>query len=944
MGFPSTGNPVTEFLINGTWTDLSSRVRAEDGQPGIRISRGRSDEQSRVAAQRCELTLNNRDGLLSNRNPSSIYYGLLPRNTQLRVKAGTGDTYLRLPHDYSATLTARASTPDVASLDIVGDLEVRADIQPLSWRPTLYPLIAGKYKITGDQRSWLLYLTPEGKPIFAWTTSGAVATRQTRTCTAAVPITAGRLSIKVTLDVNNGAAGHDVAFYTASSIDGTYTQLGTTITTAGVTSIFSSSAVLTAGQADDDATVFTNGMAFQGRFHKLRVYNGIAGTIVANPDFTAQSFGATSFADSTPKTWTVGAGARITSDRCRFWGELSSLPQRWDKSGRDVWITGTASGVIRRLTQGASPVRSAIYRALSQRSTLTGYWPLEDGSLALSAASAVADSAAGTSITLTPAETSTLPGAESATGMGATTSRFIGTPKTSSTTGTAYYTMYFKLTALPVADSTFATLTTTGTARKVNFKVGAAGFVFEFLAADGTTLDSQAVAFGSFSGVSYSPLNQWLAMNIILETSGGNVSYSARWSNVAAESFVGIGPTTFAGTVGRITQVLISTANSANFVDAQLAHVHTSTTDEDFVTTELAQAADAYLGETAGARMVRLSSEVGVTLEVVGDPDDTETMGYQTVSPYMDLMYDCADADQGILAEGRDFLGLEYHTRTALEHRRDIDIDYDAKHLAEVPVPTEDDQGVVNDVTVRRPNASSGRREIDSGAMSTLDPPSGIGRYDTDLTLNVELDSRLDDIASWIANRGSVDEARYPNLAVAAHRTIIAADATLLGQLAMLDVGMTAALVDLPAWLPPDDVLLLVQGYAEELGKFLWTITFNTTPATIYNTGRYDYTTVAGTSRYDHATSTLAAGVTSSATSLSVAANSSTPTTVDLWTTDVTSVPFDIMVGGEQITVTAISGASSPQTMTVTRAVNGISKAQIAGTRVRLYRPVYWGL
>jgi hypothetical protein len=36
--------------------------------------------------------------------------------------------------------------------------------------------------------------------------------------------------------------------------------------------------------------------------------------------------------------------------------------------------------------------------------------------------------------------------------------------------------------------------------------------------------------------------------------------------------------------------------------------------------------------------------------------------------------------------------------------------------------------------------------------------------------------------------------------------------------------------------------------------------------------------------------------------------------------------------------VTAISGASSPQTFTVTRSVNGVVKSQAAATAVQLFR------
>jgi hypothetical protein len=49
--------------------------------------------------------------------------------------------------------------------------------------------------------------------------------------------------------------------------------------------------------------------------------------------------------------------------------------------------------------------------------------------------------------------------------------------------------------------------------------------------------------------------------------------------------------------------------------------------------------------------------------------------------------------------------------------------------------------------------------------------------------------------------------------------------------------------------------------------------------------------------------------------------------------------PFDIEVEGVRLRVTAISGASSPQTFTVTQApVNGVTKTIPAGTAVRLWQ------
>ena len=53
-----------------------------------------------------------------------------------------------------------------------------------------------------------------------------------------------------------------------------------------------------------------------------------------------------------------------------------------------------------------------------------------------------------------------------------------------------------------------------------------------------------------------------------------------------------------------------------------------------------------------------------------------------------------------------------------------------------------------------------------------------------------------------------------------------------------------------------------------------------------------------------------------------------------LWATGACSI--NVMVAGEEIEITGISGASSPQTFTVTRSVNGVVKSQSSGAAVVL--------
>lgn len=80
--------------------------------------------------------------------------------------------------------------------------------------------------------------------------------------------------------------------------------------------------------------------------------------------------------------------------------------------------------------------------------------------------------------------------------------------------------------------------------------------------------------------------------------------------------------------------------------------------------------------------------------------------------------------------------------------------------------------------------------------------------------------------------------------------------------------------------------------------------------------------------------SELAAGVDADDATLSV-----TVTAGPRWTTDPSEMPILIDVGGEHMSVTAISGTSSPQTFTIgARSVNGVVMAHTAGTAVSLAR------
>jgi hypothetical protein len=72
-----------ELWIDDEWVDITSDVYT---RAPITITRGRTAEGGQVEPSSCTLTVNNRDGTYSPRNPSSDYFGKIGRNTPIRVR------------------------------------------------------------------------------------------------------------------------------------------------------------------------------------------------------------------------------------------------------------------------------------------------------------------------------------------------------------------------------------------------------------------------------------------------------------------------------------------------------------------------------------------------------------------------------------------------------------------------------------------------------------------------------------------------------------------------------------------------------------------------------------------------------------------------------------------------------------------------------------------
>lgn len=879
MAFPQSPLDVdVELQVGGAWTDITPDVYLRDK---ISISRGRQDEASQVDPSTCTLTLNNRAGKYSPRNPMSPYYGLIGRNTPLRVSVHTGSRRLVIP-----AAGARATTPDAAALDITGDIDIRVDAQLDNWGNDLVEL-AAKQDAATNQRSWRLLQRGTGVAEFVWTTDGTGATGTLVQTTMPLPTQpASRLALRITLDVDNGAGGWTVTWYTAPTLAGPWTQFGSTVTGSGTTSIFNSSAPLDVGDVAGMALV-----APVGVFYGLEVRNGIDGTVVANPDFTAPASGTTSFADSAGRTWTLTGGAEITDRRTRFTGEVSSWPSRWDVSGKDVWVPIEAAGVLRRLGQGATPLQSVMRREMTAPGNPTpiAYWPCEDSPGATVLASALGG--APMAITGTPAiGASDEFACSDKLPVLAGDSSLSGTVATYTATNQTQCRWLMKFPAAGLTDGRrLLSLRASSIASRWDLTYWTGG------ALSLRAYDDIGVLLGDSGPISFNVDGRLLRLSIELTQSGPDINYTIETLEAGAATGAAYSDTVTGRTVGRATRVIV--APDQGLADVPVGHiaVYSTITSIYDLTNEL----KAWQDEPSGRRIERLCAENQVPFRGLANLDDCHPMGTQQITTLLTLIDEAADVDVGgVLYETRDQTGLGFRPHTVLYNQSAaLALTYTAPGEVAPPLePVEDDQHLLNDVTVERTGGSSARATADTGPLSTQAPPAGVGRYSQSVTLNLANDSQPGDHAAWMVRLGTWDEARYPRVNVD-----LAAGPHLIERATGVESGDRITIASPPPWLAPGTISLLVHGYSETIGLYDWDLEFNCSPAGPWTVAVTD-DPVLGRAGTDG--SQLAASATSTAGQISVSV-----TAGPLWTTDPADCPLDILVGGEVMTVTKIMGA-----------------------------------
>ena len=201
------------------------------------------------------------------------------------------------------------STPSASANQITGDIEIIVDVQTNNWTPSIQSTLVSKWKDTGGSNySYLVRLMADGSLRLLTSPDGSNAVDAVSD--ASVPFSNGDKGyLKFVRDVNNGAGGNSTYFYTSTDRIN-WTQLGSTITSAGTTSIFAGTTPLQIGANDTNGTL----NPFIGSIYRATIANSIGGTPVV--DFNPSSYNAstsqTQWTSTTGEVWTINTGTATT--------------------------------------------------------------------------------------------------------------------------------------------------------------------------------------------------------------------------------------------------------------------------------------------------------------------------------------------------------------------------------------------------------------------------------------------------------------------------------------------------------------------------------------------------------------------------------------------------------------------------------------------------------
>lgn len=646
---------------------------------------------------------------------------------------------------------------------------------------------------------------------------------------------------------------------------------------------------------------------------------------------------------------TYGTGA-ITF----FRGKAYSLAPTWDETGHLSTVVIQANGVKRQLGNFRDPLHSPLYRTSSALPGLVCYWSMEDVSGSTRFAAVTNDAplvgvspTAATFASAGPAGSLPVGNFAAAVNAGGcvyttpvnATARGLSTwcvnvvyrvrNLTSHTTplltfttdgrgGSTYQLQYRPVAAVGIAAGCYVELVNTdyslGVQSTDNF-TGPEDGGWHLLQCAFTQIGSDVCFFLLSDGVAVTNSNLFTGTTL-----GHLTSISVGKDNIDSGG-ISYG---FNVDIGHVS-VCSMAAFPFNHSDIKLPN-----------SAALTASVSGYTGETVSARLTRLASELGLSLTQYGT--ETQPMGPQAIDTPLGVLQTCESTGQGALYDGFD-ADLVYVSRAARYNATaKLTVAVASDQLVAPFAPTVDDQRFANDVTATSPTGSARALDTTSRRSTTK-----IGNFTGSINATPASNtgtaggSGLQDYAGWGIHLGGYQGMRYPGIGLDLVKNP-AQIVAFAGQPLAWRLDLTAVNTNLVQH-PPDPVALIVEGYQVKINPLELRFELACVPQQPWRVAVLDDAVLG---RLDTDGSTITTAITSGATSFAVA----TPSGV-LWTTTATrptDFPFDIVCEGERMTVTAIVGATSPQTFTVTRSVNGVIKAHAINAPINVWQPMVLAL
>lgn len=883
----------------------------------LTIEEGRGDWGERVDAGTCTLTLDNReDGRYSEYNPFGQWYGLLGRDTPLRVRLRRGE--------------------DAFGRSVAGNWGTSPSGQ--TWAnsgiPTTdYAVLPGVGRhspsVVNSSRNTLLNVRLVDVDV---------------SCRITVPVLAAGASITPGV-VARWTSNQNT--YIAEAVINTNATVGVRIRKIVATVFTQLSLVVVPGLVHTAGTTYGLRFVVDGDNLAARVWDDtddeptgwdteVVDTSHAGPGQVGCRSTLTT-GNTNPLPVVLDYSAFVV-DVDLFGGYVPAWPPRWDKSGNDRTVTVTARGTLYRYQpSGGKPPAYGPFRRTTVGAGAVAYWPCEGvggseqqagGGLSL-AASVTASALPGHPPISIPAGVSLVEVQQPIHGI-------TRLPDLSSGAQ-----LVATLPAEATAAATAAGAWSVQWATEIPDLVGmTAPLVLDWHTPGGTYTRWRFGQVASPTGYQLAGYKEDGSGSLLLDVPGGvTTSYDVIrltaqqvGPNILIEFYDGgdSGPpetTTVAGTLTGPT-LLHANAMKATHATGPLIMGHLtvfatadppmriSIHDDQFGEAQGA-AQHSWVREAATERARRVGAEDGVRVYIppVDGPGEIR-MGAQIPNTSQALFQQIEDSDSGVMYE-RPFR-LAYQPRTLRYNQAPALVLDGQSDLSEAPEPDPYGQGYRNRWTVTRSDGGEATAEAPEVAAGAI-------VYDQSAEVSVYDSTTLAEHAWWRLHLSTLRELRWPAL--------------------VLDLAARPELID--AWLccrvgsrilvenPPEDVAgqpvdVLLEGATTVLGHKDFTITATVSPAS-----PWDVAVADGAQRVPADGSTLAADLGPLDFSLSLASTVRNGP----WTTDPLDFPLLARVGGEVVEISAIAGAS-PQTVTVSeRGVNGVQRDWPAGTPVQVVRP-----